>query len=107
MIRKIIAIAICLILFFGYYVFLEIQGVNPKTLGGAIPGIIVISAIYFVWNKITLKQKNRKINFYQRKQKWKYVLFVEATIIASASLILTNMLVKNLESSTNQLKLNE
>ena len=34
-------------------------------------------------------------------------MFVVATIIASASLILTNMLVKNLESSTNQLKLNE
>ena len=47
------------------------------------------------------------INFYQRTQKWKYALFIVASIIATASLLLTNMLVYSLEDFTNDLKRNE
>ena len=47
------------------------------------------------------------MNFYKRKQKWKYILFVVAIFIATASLLLTNMLVKNLEDFTKDLELDE
>lgn len=51
--------------------------------------------------------KINNMNFYQKKQTWKYVLFIVAAIIAVASLLLTNLLVKNLKIATNALKLTE
>jgi len=47
------------------------------------------------------------MNFYKRTQKWKYILITLAIFIATASLLVTNMLVKNLEDFTKDLELDE
>ena len=43
------------------------------------------------------------MNFYKRKQKWKYILFAVAIIISSLSIILTRDLENSLEESINSL----
>ena len=43
------------------------------------------------------------MNFYKRKQKWKYILFTVAIIISSLSIILTRDLENSLEESINSL----
>ena len=47
--------------------------------------------------------KIKKMNFYKRKQKWKYALFTVAIIISSLSIYLTRTLEKSLEESINSL----
>ena len=51
--KKVIAVIVCFIIWILYVIFLESQGIPAKNLGGAIPAVIFISVIYFVWNKIT------------------------------------------------------
>ena len=53
MIKKIIAGIVCLMIWLGYVLFLESQGIESKYLGGAIPAVIFIMVITFVWRKIT------------------------------------------------------
>ena len=47
--------------------------------------------------------KIKKMNFYKRKQKWKYALFAVAIIISALSIYLTGTLEKSLEESINSL----
>ena len=47
--------------------------------------------------------KIKKMNFYKRKQKWKYALFTVAIIISALSIYLTGTLEKSLEESINSL----
>ena len=47
--------------------------------------------------------KIKKMNFYKRKQKWKYALFTVAIIISALSIYLTRALEKSLEESINSL----
>ena len=47
--------------------------------------------------------KIKKMNFYKRKQKWKYALFTVAIIISTLSIYLTGTLEKSLEESINSL----
>ena len=47
--------------------------------------------------------KIKKMNFYKRKQKWKYALFTVAIIISALSIYLTRTLEKSLEESINSL----
>tara|TARA_B100001059_G_scaffold126061_1_gene126046 strand:- start:209 stop:376 length:168 start_codon:yes stop_codon:yes gene_type:complete len=51
--KKLIAFIVCFVIWILYVVFLESQGISATNLGGAIPAVIFISVIYFVWNKIT------------------------------------------------------
>jgi len=51
--KKLIAVIVCVIIWIIYILFLESQGIESKNLGGAIPAVIFISVIFFVWNKIT------------------------------------------------------
>tara|TARA_B110000003_G_scaffold261751_1_gene283770 strand:- start:1464 stop:1646 length:183 start_codon:yes stop_codon:yes gene_type:complete len=53
MIRKIIAVIVCFILWMAYTILLESNGIRSSTMGGAIPAAIFISIIIFVWKKIT------------------------------------------------------
>ena len=53
MLRKIIAVIVCFILWMAYTILLESNGIRSSTLGGAIPAVIFISIIFFVWKKIT------------------------------------------------------
>ena len=53
MIRKIIAVIVCFIIWMAYVALLETNGIRSSTLGGAIPAVIFISVIIFVWKKIT------------------------------------------------------
>ena len=57
MIRKIIAVVVCLIIWMSYVMFLNSQGIESKYLGGAIPAVILITVIGFVWKKITGSKK--------------------------------------------------
>ena len=52
MIRKVIAVVVCFILWMAYIILLESNGIRSSTLGGAIPAVIFISIIIFVWKKI-------------------------------------------------------
>jgi len=53
MVRKIIAVIVCFILWMAYTILLESIGVRSSSMGGAIPAVIFISIIFFVWKKIT------------------------------------------------------
>jgi hypothetical protein len=53
MVRKIIAVIVCFILWMAYTILLESNGIRSSTMGGAIPAVIFISIIIFVWKKIT------------------------------------------------------
>jgi len=53
MLRKIIAVIVCFILWMAYTILLESNGIRSSTMGGAIPAVIFISIIVFVWKKIT------------------------------------------------------
>jgi len=53
MLRKIIAVIVCFILWMAYIILLESNGIRSSTMGGAIPAVIFISIIVFVWKKIT------------------------------------------------------
>ena len=53
MVRKIIGVVVCIILWIAYVLLLESNGIESKTMGGAIPAVIFFSIIIFVWNKIT------------------------------------------------------
>ena len=60
MIRKVIAVVVCFILWMAYIILLESNGIRSSTLGGAIPAVIFISIIIFVWKKITkVNDKNK------------------------------------------------
>jgi len=47
--------------------------------------------------------KNKKMNFYKRKQTWKYALFILAILISTLSIYLTRSLENSLEESINSL----
>ena len=53
MLRKIIAVIVCFVLWMAYTILLESNGIRSSTMGGAIPAVIFISIIVFVWKKIT------------------------------------------------------
>ena len=53
MINKIIAVIVCFVLWMGYVILLESNGIESKSMGGAIPAVIFFSIIIFVWKKIT------------------------------------------------------
>ena len=53
MLRKIIAVIVCFVLWMSYTILLESNGIRSSTMGGAIPAVIFISIIIFVWKKIT------------------------------------------------------
>lgn len=53
MLRKIIAVIVCFVLWMAYTILLESNGIRSSTMGGAIPAVIFISIIIFVWKKIT------------------------------------------------------
>ena len=53
MVRKITAVIVCFILWMAYTILLESNGIRSSTMGGAIPAVIFISIILFVWKKIT------------------------------------------------------
>ena len=59
MIRKIIAFIVCFILWMAYTILLESNGIRSSTMGGAIPAVIFISIIIFVWKKI-IKVNDKK-----------------------------------------------
>ena len=60
MIRKIIAVVVCFILWMAYTILLESNGIRSSSMGGAIPAVIFISIIIFVWKKITnVDDKNK------------------------------------------------
>ena len=59
MIRKIIAFIVCFILWMAYTILLESNGIRSTTMGGAIPAVIFISIIIFVWKKI-IKVNDKK-----------------------------------------------
>ena len=56
MIRKIIAVFVCFIIWMSYVIFLESQGIESKYLGGAIPAVILFIILGFVWKKITVSK---------------------------------------------------
>ena len=60
MIRKIIACVVCFIIWMGYVIFLESQGIESKYLGGAIPAVILFIVLTFVWKKITGSKKQEE-----------------------------------------------
>ena len=49
------------------------------------------------------RRKITNMDFYKRKQKWKYALFIVAVIISSLSIYLTRSLENSLEESINSL----
>ena len=53
MIKKIIAVIVCFVLWMGYIILLDINGIESKNMGGAIPAVIILSIIILVWKKIT------------------------------------------------------
>tara|TARA_B100000925_G_C21911029_1_gene431540 strand:+ start:805 stop:987 length:183 start_codon:yes stop_codon:yes gene_type:complete len=53
MLRKIVAVIVCFVLWMTYTIFLESNGIRSSSMGGAIPAVIFISIIIFVWKKIT------------------------------------------------------
>ena len=59
MIRKIIAVIVCFILWMAYTILLESNGIRSSTMGGAMPAVIFISIIIFVWKKI-IKVNDKK-----------------------------------------------
>ena len=60
--RKIIAGVVCFILWMGYVIFLDSQGIESKYLGGAIPAVIFMTFITFIWKKITGSKKQEEDN---------------------------------------------
>ena len=60
--RKIIAGVVCFIIWIGYVIFLDSQGIESKYLGGAIPAVIFMIFITFIWKKITGSKKHEEDN---------------------------------------------
>jgi ABC-type uncharacterized transport system permease subunit len=50
---KLLAVAVCFLIYMGWIVFLATQGMNPATLGGALPALILIWLLRNVWKRIT------------------------------------------------------
>tara|TARA_B110000003_G_C16632866_1_gene527325 strand:- start:2118 stop:2297 length:180 start_codon:yes stop_codon:yes gene_type:complete len=59
MLRKILAVTVCFILWMLYVLLLESNGIRSSTLGGAIPAVIFISIIIFVFKKINNFKKDK------------------------------------------------
>ena len=59
MLRKILAVVVCFILWMLYVLLLESNGIRSSTLGGAIPAVIFISIIIFVFKKINNFKKDK------------------------------------------------
>jgi hypothetical protein len=59
MLRKILAVVVCFVLWMLYVVLLESNGIRSSTLGGAIPAVIFISIIIFVFKKINNFKKDK------------------------------------------------